>query len=163
MTHAAITPPGAKPAPGFTLFELPKFDVPTFALPSLEVPAGFREAAEKGVAQATNAYEKTKAAAEEATAVIESAYTTLAKGTVDYQRGVIEAVRANVNAAFDYARDLIGASSLSQILELSAVHARSRYEALGAQSQELATLARKVATEAAEPIKTGVTKAFKFA
>jgi phasin len=163
MTEAATTYPGTKPAPGLSFLELPNFEVPTFALPSLEVPAGFREAAEKGVAQATDVYEKTKAAAEETTAVIESTYTRLVKGSVEYQRGVIEAARANTNATLDYARDLIRASSPSQILELSAAHAHSRCAMLGAQAQELAALAHKVATEAAEPIKAGVTKSFKLA
>jgi len=145
-------------ASSFGLPEMPKFE-----MPNMEMPEAFREMAEKGVAQATDAYEKTKAAAEETTAVIERACTRLVKGTVEYQRGVIEAARDNTNAMLDYARDLIRASSPSQILELSAAHARSRCEVLGAQAQELAALANKAATDAAEPIKAGVTKAFKLA
>ena len=33
-------------------FEMPKFEIPSFDMPKFEVPAAFREAAEKGVAQA---------------------------------------------------------------------------------------------------------------
>ena len=33
-------------------FEIPKFDMPKFEMPSMEVPPAFREAAEKGIAQA---------------------------------------------------------------------------------------------------------------
>ena len=52
----------AKPvAPVSSIFELPKFDLPKFDLPKLEVPAAFREIAEKGVAQAKDAYERVKA------------------------------------------------------------------------------------------------------
>ena len=39
----------------------------------------------------------------------------------------------------------------------------SSSETLSAQSKELATLAQKVATEAAEPLKEGMTKAVKKA
>ena len=51
--------------------------------------------------------------------------------------------------------------SPSELVELSTAHARKQFETLTAQSKELAALAQKVATETAEPIKTGVTKAMK--
>ena len=46
------------------------------------------------------------------------------------------------------------------MVELSTAHARKQFEALTAQSKELSALAQKVATETAEPIKTGMNKAF---
>ena len=52
--------------------------MPKFEMPKFEVPAAFREFAEKGVAQAKDAYEKVKAAAEEATYLLEDTYTTAA-------------------------------------------------------------------------------------
>jgi phasin len=143
------------------LFELPKFDLPKFDLPKLEVPAAFREIAEKGVAQAKDAYEKVKAATEEATDVIEDTYTTAVKGTVDYNLMVIEAARANANAAFDFASALVGVKSLSEAVELTTAHARKHFETVTEQSKELTAAAQKLAAETAEPIKTGVTKAFK--
>ncbi|MEA2935571.1 MAG: hypothetical protein QOD74_2217, partial [Variibacter sp.] len=39
-------------------------------------------------------------------------------------------------------------------------HARKQFETLSAQSKELASLAQKVSTETAEPIKAGFSKAF---
>ena len=160
---AGAAKPKAKTAPIVPLFELPKFDLPKFDMPKLEVPAAFREIAEKGVAQAKDAYEKVKAATEEATDLIEDTYTTAVKGTVDYNLKVIEAARANANAAFDFASELIGVKSLSEVVELSTAHARKQFETLTEQSKELAALAQKVATEAAEPIKEGMTKAVKKA
>src|SRR5438105_2566194 len=111
-------------APINSIFELPKFDLPKFDLPKLEVPAAFREIAEKSVAQAKDAYERVKAAAEEATDLLEDTYTTAAKGAADYNLKVIEAARANTNAAFDYARELLDAKSLSDVVELSTAHTR---------------------------------------
>lgn len=52
-------------------FEMPKFDAEVFQMPKMEVPEAVREAAEKGVAQAKEAYEKLKVAAEETTELVE--------------------------------------------------------------------------------------------
>jgi phasin len=100
-----------------------------------------------------------KAAAEEATDVLETTYSTASKGAADYGLKVIEATRVNTNAAFDFYGELITAKSLSEVIELSSAHARKQFEALTAQSKELGALAQKVATETAEPIKSGMNKA----
>lgn len=143
------------------IFDLPKFELPKFEIPRFEVPAAFREFAERGVAQAKDAYEKVKAAAEEATDVLEDTYTTATKGAADYNLKVIEAARANTNAAFDYARELLDVKSLSDVVELSTAHARKQFETLSEQTKELTVLAQKVASESTEPIKSGMTKAFR--
>src|SRR6476660_6342223 len=147
MTDATTTrAKGAKAAPIVPLFEMPKFDLPKFDLPKLEVPAAFREIAEKSVAQAKDAYEKVKAAAEEATDVLEDTYTTAAKGAADYNLKVIETARANTNAAFDYARELLDVKSFTEVIELASLHARKQFEAFSEQTKELTALAQKVAT-----------------
>ncbi len=102
-----------------------------------------------------------KAATEEATDVLEDTYTTAMKGTVDYNLKLIEAARANANAAFDLAGELLAVKSLSEVVELTTAHARKQFEALTEQSKELTAAAQKLATDTAEPFKTGVTKAFK--
>jgi phasin len=162
MNEATMKSKTAKSTvPVSSIFELPKFDLPKFDLPKLEVPAAFREIAEKGVAQAKDAYERVKAAAEEATDLLEDTYTTAAKGAADYNLKVIEAARANTNAAFDYARELLDVKSFSEVVELSTAHARKQFEAVSEQTKALTALAQKVATETTEPLKTGVTKAFR--
>jgi phasin len=163
MTDAptAKAKPATKPTPVVPMFEMPKFDMPKFDMPKFEVPPAFREFAEKGLAQAKDNYEKVKAAAEEATDLLEDTYATAAKGASEYNLKVIEAARVNTNALFDYAKELLDAKSLSDVVELSTAHMRKQFEAATAQSKELASLAQKVATDTAEPIKTGVEKAFK--
>jgi phasin len=154
-------PPKAKTAkPASSAFDVPKFELPKFELPNVEMPAAFREFAERGVAQCKDTYEKMKAAAEEATDVLETTYATATRGASDYGLKVIEAARVNTNAAFDFAGELITAKTLSEVIELSSTHARRQFEALTRQSKELGALAQKVATDAAEPIKNGVNKAF---
>jgi phasin len=159
-TTTTTTPPKVKSKPAASAFEMPKFEMPKFEIPKVEMPAAFREFAERGVAQAKDTYEKMKAAAEEATDVLETTYSTASKGASDYGLKVIEAARVNTNAAFDYAGELLAAKTLSEVIELSSTHARKQFEALTAQSKDLGALAQKVATETAEPIKSGMNKAF---
>jgi phasin len=147
-----------KPATG--VFEMPKFEMPKFDIPQVEMPAAFREFAERGVAQAKDTYEKMKAAAEEATDVLETTYSTATKGASDYGLKVIEVARVNTNAAFDFAGEIMAAKTLSEVVELMSAHTRKQFEALTQQSKELNALAQKVATETAEPIKSGMNKAF---
>jgi phasin len=156
----AIPPKAKTTKPVSSAFDVPKFELPKFELPKVEMPAAFREFAERGVAQCKDTYEKMKAAAEEATDMLETTYATATKGASDYGLKMIDAARMNTNAAFDFAGELITAKTLSEVIELSSTHARKQFEALARQSKELGALAQKVASDAAEPIKNGVNKAF---
>jgi phasin len=160
MVEASTAPKAKTSKPATGAFEMPKFEMPKFDIPKVEMPAAFREFAERGVAQAKDTYEKMKAAAEEATDVLETTYSTATKGAADYGLKVIETTRVNTNAAFDFYGELITAKSLSEVIELSSAHARKQFEALSAQTKELGALAQKVAAETAEPIKSGMNKAF---
>ena len=161
MAEAATTAPKVKTSKATTSpFDMPKFEMPKFDIPKVEMPAAFREMAERGVAQAKDTYEKMKAAAEEATDVLETTYSTASKGASDIGLKVIEQARANTNAAFDFAGEIMAAKTLSEVVELTSAHARKQFEALSAQTKDLGALAQKVATETAEPMKAGVTKAF---
>jgi len=141
--------------------QLPPF--PGAVFPGVEAPAAFRDMAEKSLSQAKDSYEKIKSAAEEATGVLEDTYATASKGATDYTLKVIEMARENSNANFDFAVELLGAKTLSDFVELSSAHVRKQFEAMSEQGKELATLIQKVATDAAEPIKEGMTKAAKKA
>jgi phasin len=150
----------SKPSPGVfesakTVFEMPKFD-----LPKMEVPAAFREIAEKGVSQAKENYEKLKAVAEEASDVMEETYATATKSGTDYGLKVIDAARANTNAAFDFFSDFIAVKSLSEAVELSSAHVRKQFDQMSEQNRELAAITQKALNESVEPLKSGFSKAF---
>lgn len=148
------------PAGTFTA-EVPKFEMPRFDMPKLEIPAAFRELAEKSVTQAKDNWEKMKSVSEEATDLMEESYSNVSKGVADYGLRMIEAARANTNATFDFAGQLMTVKSLSEVVEVSTAHVRKQFEAFNAQSKELTALAQKVATETAEPIKASMSSAFK--
>ena len=138
------------------MFEMPKFDIPKFDMPKMEVPAAFREFAEKGVAQTKEAYEKMKATAEAEHRDARDLLFDRQQG-LDRVRPEDDRDRARQHQRdFDFVESLFGVKSPSELVELSTAHSRTQFETLAAQSKELAALAQKVATETAEPIKTGV-------
>jgi phasin len=120
----------------------------------------FRATAEKGSAQAKEAFEKISGATAEATDLIKSSYSTAVKGAQDYNTKLIEFAQANTQAALDFVQKLSGVKSPSDFIELSTDHSRKQFESLAEQTKELAALAQKVALASVEPLKTGVTKAF---
>jgi phasin len=156
MSEAAV-----KSKKSANIFETPMLEMPSFDMPKMEVPAAFREFAEKSVTQAKDNWEKMKAATEEATDMIETSYSTASKGASDYGMALIDAARANTNAAFDFYSQIMTAKSLSEVIELSTSHARKQFETVTAQSKDLTALAQKVANDTVEPIKSGMSTAFK--
>ena len=74
---------------------------------------------------------------------------------------LIDAARINTNAYFDFATEFLTVKSLSEAVELSTAYARKSFDTVGAQVKELSALAQKVTTESVEPIKEGMTNAFK--
>lgn len=135
-------------------------DKAKFDLPNIEVPQIVREFAEKGVQQAKDNYAKFKAAADQTTGVFEDSYASATKGATEFNVKALDALRTNVNAAFDYTRELLASKTLADAVELSSTHARKQFETLSAQAKDLTAVAQKVATEASESIKAGVSKTF---
>ena len=156
-TTAATKTKTTKPLPDHGM---PKFEMPKFDLPNMEMPEAIRAMTEKGVAHAKDTYAKAKVASEEAADLFESTFTCAAKGLTGYNLKLIEVARANTRAAFDYAHELMGAKSPSEFIELSTAQMRKQFESASAQNKDLCALAQQVATETAEPIKTGMSKAF---
>jgi phasin len=128
--------------------------------PKTDATEAFRATAEKGTAQAKEAFEKVSAATAEATDLIKNSYSTAVKGAQDYNNKVIEFAQANTEAALGFVQKLSGVKSPSDFIELSTDHSRKQFETLTEQTKELAALAQKVTLATVEPLKTGVTKAF---
>ncbi len=136
-----------------TIAEMPRFEAGR-----TEFPAVYREFAEQGLAQAKQTYDRVKAAAEETNEMLEASYASAAQGASEYGVRMMEALRANINANFDFARELFAVKSPSQLIELSSSHARKQFEAVSLQSKDLASLAQKLSNEAAAPFKAGMNK-----
>jgi len=113
-----------------------------------------------GSAQAKEAFKKMSAATGEAAAVFKTSYSTAIKGAQDYNKKVLEFAQTNTEAAFGFAQKLSDVKSPSDFIELSTEHSRKQYETLTEQTKELAALAQRVTLATAEPLRTGVNKAF---
>jgi phasin len=127
------------PKRAFKAAAAPKFDMPN-------------------VEQAKDVYARIKSAAEESTDLLEDTYTSATKGATEFNVKALEVLRVNVNASFDFTRELMSSKTLAEAVELSATHMRKQFESLSVQAKTLAALAQKVATETAEPIKAGLSK-----
>lgn len=149
------------PAFDFSKFEMPKFDASAFDLSKLEVPAALRQAAEQTVAQFKDGYAKLRAAAEEASDLFEDTYATATAGAKEFNLKALEAARVNTNAGFDHLRDLLGAKTLSEVIELQSAYLRKQFDTLQAQAKDLAAIAQKATTDTVEPVKGKVEQAFK--
>jgi phasin len=126
-----------------------------------EVPEQVRAFAEKGVSQARENYTKFKDAAETHNSAIEAVFTNATKGVTEYSAKLLDIIKSNTTAGFDFAQELVTVKTLPQAMELWSAHARKQVETFTAQSKELTELAQKIATETAEPIKTSASKIFK--
>lgn len=132
-----------------------------FEFPKADFPVAYRELAEKSLAQAKQGYERVKAVAEEASELVETTYATAAKGASTYNLKLIEIARTNMNAHFDFVSSLLSVKSPTEVVEISQSYAKQQFTAYVAQGKELAAIAQKVSTDTVEPLKAGVTKAFR--
>ena len=113
------------------------------------------------MAQARDAYAKMKTAAEDATEVVEDTFETARDGAFTFSVKAIDAVKANTDASFALARDLFGAKTLADVIELQTAFARKQFETATAQIKEFQDLAQKIVTDTTKPVTTQVEKTFK--
>src|SRR5438093_7979685 len=109
-----------------------------------------RELTAKGAAYGKDTYAKTQAAAGETTKVMQQTYSAASKGVADFNLHLIDIAQANMNAAFDFSRQLARVTSPSQFFELSTAHVRK-------QAERFTEQARDLSAEASQPL-SGVGK-----
>ena len=131
--------------------------------PRSDASRAFSEMTEKGTTQTKETYAKMNAATTETTDLIKASCSTALQGVQDYSNKFLEFAQANTNAAFEFAHNVSRVKSPSELMELSAVHARAQTQTLTDQAKQLAGLAQKVALVGAKPLQEGVAKAFNHA
>src|SRR5512142_2138980 len=82
----------------------------------MDATQAFRATAEKGSAQAKEAFEKMSGATAEATALIKDSYSTAVRGAQDYNTKFIEFAQNNTKAAIDFVQKLSGVKSPSDFI-----------------------------------------------
>jgi phasin len=128
-----------------------------------ELPTSFVDVFEKSVARAKDAHEKVASIVEHSAEAFEEAFSCANRGSVEYRNKLMEIARTNADAAFDLAREVIQAKSLSEVFESALSHQRKQLELVAAQMKDLTALTQKVVSEATEPIRNGITEPFRLA
>ena len=130
-----------------------------FSYPKFEVPESLRSFAEQGLSQSRETYSRMKAAAEEATDVMEESFETTRSSLRDVQFKALDVAKDNADATFEFARKLLTVTSLSDAMQLHATFARERFEAMVDYSKDVQSALGKVSTEAAKPAKVMMDRA----
>jgi phasin len=124
-----------------------------FEWPRMAIPFAFNGIAEQGARRVKESSEKMKAVSDEVTGALSESYLNTTKGAADYGLKVMQIANANTASALDFVGDLMTTKSMPEMVQLSTAQLRKNLQAASAQNVELWDLARRVATETAEPIK----------
>lgn len=126
----------------------------------VEIPAVFRDLTEKSIGQVRDGYAKMKDATEEATGLAEQTYQTAREGAFAIGVKTLDAAKANSDASFAFAKDLVGAKTFADVIELQTAFARKQFDALGTHVKEIQELSQKLVVETTKPVSARVEKAF---
>jgi len=127
------------------------------------VPESVRSLTEAMVSQNQEVYERTRETMEDAIDMLESTFDRAGQGTAALNRKAIDIAQSNFNSGFDLAKELAGAETLPQLIEIQAAFMRRQFDRLNAQAGEIRELATKVTNETAEPVKSHLTRSFEAA
>ena len=136
------------------------FDAFKGSFPQLDMPV-LRDMAEKGTAQARDAYARMKTAAEEASETLEATYETVREHGFAAGLKAIEAAKTNADASFGFMRELFGVKTFADAIELQTAFARKQFEAMTTQFRDFQAITEKAATDVAKPARIAVEKAMK--
>jgi len=121
----------------------------------------FRAFAEKGVEQSKEAYAKLKTGAENAQKALESTFETVKSAGDEISLKSIAAARSNAEAGFAHLEALVGAKSLSEVIELQTAFVRKAFETAVEQAKDLQAASTKAAEEVSKPLKDVFEKSVK--
>jgi phasin len=124
-----------------------------FTYPTFEVPEVLRSFAEQGLSQTRETYARVKAAAEEATDMIEESFEATREGVREVQFKALDVAQANTEATFDLMRKLMGVTSVADAIQLQTAFARERFEAFVDYSKDVQSTLSRFGTEASKPAK----------
>jgi phasin len=113
------------------------------------------------VTQARDAYAKLKTSADDATALVEETLETAREGAYAMGIKAVDAAKVNTDASFSFARDLFGAKTMADVIELQNAFARKQFDTLSTQFKDFQALTEKYVTAATKPVSDKVQKTLK--
>jgi len=157
----AVTPEASAAAAPAVNETIKAIETPVASMSELQ--GNLRTVVAKGLVETRAAYAKAKVGADEAASALETSYAAAKSGAAAINAKALDALRANVEANFDFVKSAIAVSSLADYMTLQGEFTRKRLEAMKEQTKEFGALAQKVAQESVEPIKAQVSKSFHIA
>jgi len=134
--------------------EFPSFD-------ATKATDQIRAFAEKGVEQSKETYAKLKTGAEDTQKALEATFETAKSVSSNLSLKTIANLRANAEAGFAHLEALVGAKSISEVVELQTSFLRQRVETAVEQAKDFQVVASKAAEDVSQPLKGAFEKAFK--
>jgi phasin len=113
---------------------------------------------EQGAKTARENLRQGEAATQRSLSQMERGFTTSLEGVRDFNRKLIGLMRANTDATFDLAENLMAAKSPSDVFETWRSFAEQQGQTLQKQSEELTALTQTVAQEAMQPVKDAASR-----
>lgn len=121
----------------------------------------FRAFAEKGVEQSKEAYAKLKTGAETAQKALELTFEQAKSAGSEFSLKSIAAARANAEAGFSHLEALVGAKSLSEVIELQTAFLRKAVETAIEQTKDFQAASTKAVEDVSKPLKDVFEKSVK--
>ena len=115
-----------------------------------------KKVAEKSAATARDAMKKGEMAAERSVHAAQESYSTAVDAAREFNLKIIEMLRTNTEAFFEFAELVMSTKDPGAIMQLWTSHTQQQMEAFGKQSQELAALGQKLAGASIAPISRGL-------
>ena len=116
-----------------------------------EIPKDMRSMAEASFEQARNSFEKFLSSAHQAAGSFEERGTNARTKAREIGSKAVAYAEKNVQASLDYARSLLKARDLTEVMRLHSEYAQGQMRALAEQASEMGQIVSRAAMEAAKP------------
>lgn len=129
-----------------------------FASTRMDIPDGVEQTAAAGIEELQAGLEKLKSNAEAMTAIAEKSYSAAVRDAADLHSRMVESIRSNLLATFEFATELLAAKSMPEMIELYTKFARRQFETYTLQTKDLWSLGQKMMSDTAKPVASGFSR-----
>ena len=121
-----------------------------------QMPEAVRVFAEKNIAQSREFYDRSKDAFDKILESWEKTFDAAGQGAVALNRKLVDITQRNINSSFEFAKSLIGAKTMTEMMALHSTYWQKQLGTLRAQADEVRELSTRVSADVVEPVKAQV-------
>lgn len=122
------------------------------------MPEAVRSIAEKTLTQSRAAYEAAKDAVDDATDALETSIDQAGKNAKNFNLKLIDMAQENVEASFEFMRDLACAKDVTEAVAAQTTYVRRQIGAVSTHAKQISELTAKLAENASKPLKDQMSK-----